>query len=174
MARFAIDPKSLIPWQGFGKDDLRLYGEVCVTGWQNYINHDSTVKELFKFYENRNDRTLWMLGFDAPTCKVLDILSGELEWYPNRYPNSGYYIVGQNSKPLPQPNPSPAIEQGKVYPLFWSIYAKKTIVDKFSIILQFAHDHMRPINNTLQYQYTEDVLERKGDWWWAFRLNVKY
>ena len=38
MVRFAIDPKPLIPWNGFGKDDFRLYGEVCITGWENYYD----------------------------------------------------------------------------------------------------------------------------------------
>jgi hypothetical protein len=174
MVRFAIDPKPLIPWDGFGKDDFRLYGEICVTGWDNYVNHDSTKKEIDKYYENRNDRTLWMLGFNVPTCKVLDVLSGELEWFPNRYPNSGFYISGQNSASLPRPNPSPSVGDDKVYPLFWSVYAKKTIVKNCALIIQLAHDHMRPTSNNLQYQYTEDVLERKGDWWWAFRLNVSY
>ena len=178
MVRFAIDPKPLIPWDGFGKNDFRLYGEVCITGWENYNNYDVTVDTsaggIGNYYANRSDRTLYMLGFNVPTCNVLDVLSGELEWYPNRYPNSGLYIFGQNSQPLPEPTLFPSGGTGKVYPLYWDIYMKKTIVDKFSIILQFARDHMRPINNNLQYQYTEDVLERKGDWWWAFRLNVSY
>jgi hypothetical protein len=174
MVRFAVDPKPLIPWDGFGKEDMRFYGEICVTGWESYVNYDTTTPDIGKYYENRNDRTLYMLGFNVPTFRALDVLSGELEWFPNRYPNSGLYIFGQNSQPLPVPTLFPSGGQGKVYPLYWSIYAKKTIVDKFAIILQFARDHMRPINNNLQYQYTEDVLERKGDWWWAFRLNVSY
>jgi len=178
MVRFAIDPKPLIPWDGFGKDDFRLYGEVCITGLENYNNYDVAVDTsaggIGNYYANRNDRTLYMLGFNVPTCKVLDVLSGELEWFPNRYPNSGLYLFGQNSQPLPVPSLFPSGGQGHVYPLYWSVYAKKTIVDKFSLILQFARDHMRPISNNLQYQYTEDVLERKGDWWWAFRLNVSY
>jgi hypothetical protein len=178
MVRFAIDPKPLIPWDGFGKDDLRLYGEVCVTGWQNYNNYDIKVDTaaggIGNFYANRADRTLYMLGFNMPTCKVFDVVSGELEWYPNRYPNSGLYMFGRSDQSIPVPSLLPSGGSGKVYPLFWSIYMKKTIVDKFSIIVQFARDHMRPINNNYQFQYTEDVLERKGDWWWAFRLNVKY
>jgi len=178
MARFAIDPKPLIPWKGFGKDDFRLYGEVCISGLQNYNNYDAKVDTaaggIGNYYADRKDRTLYMLGFNVPTCKVLDVLSGELEWYPNRYPNSGLYMFGQSNQSIPVPSLLPSGGSGKVYPLFWSIYIKKTIVDKFSVILQFARDHMRPINNNYQYQYTEDVLERKGDWWWAFRLNVKY
>jgi hypothetical protein len=101
-------------------------------------------------------------------------LSGELEWFPNRYPNGGINMFGANSPILPTPNLYPSGGQGKVYPLYWDIYMKKTIVDKFSIIVQFARDHMRPIDNNLVLQYSEDVLERKGDWWWAFRLNISY
>jgi hypothetical protein len=117
---------------------------------------------------------LFLLGFNVPTCKVLDVLCGELEWFPNRYPNSGINMYGANSSILPTPHLYPSGGQGKVYPLYWDVYMKKTIVDKFSIILQFARDHMRPIDNNLALQYSEDVLERKGDWWWAFRLNVSY
>jgi hypothetical protein len=178
MVRFAIDPKPLIPWDGFGKDDFRLYGEVCITGWEDYNNYNITVDTsaggIGNYYANRKDRTLYMLGFNVPTCKFLDVLSGELEWFPDRYPNNGYYMFGQTNLSLPKPHLTPSMGTGKVYPLYWSVYIKKTIVDKCALILQFARDHMRPINNNYQYQYTEDVLERKGDWWWAFRLNVSY
>ena len=174
MVRFAIDPKPLIPWDGFGKDDFRLYGEACVTAWENQSNSDTSGGGANDFYGKRSDRALYLLGFNVPTCKVLDVLSGELEWFPNRYPNSGVNMFGSNSQVLPTPNLFPSEGMGKVYPLYWSIYMKKTIVDKFSVILQFARDHMRPISNNLPLQYSEDVLERKGDWWWAFRLNVKY
>jgi hypothetical protein len=173
MVRFAIDPKPLIPWNGFGKDDFRLYGEVCVTGWEDYI--DTSNGGIQNYYASRKDRTLYMLGFNVPTCKVLDVLSGELEWFPNRYPNSGTYFLYQNGPPIePLPGLFPNEGQGKVYPLYWSVYAKKTIVDKFALIVQFARDHMRPTNNNITIPYVEDVLERKGDWWWAFRLNVSY
>ena len=172
MLRFAIDPKPLIPWNGFGKDDFRLYGEACVTAWENQVNYDTA--RVNNFYGNRNDRALFLLGFNVPTCKILDVLSGELEWFPNRYPNGGINMFGANRPILPTPNLYPSGGQGKVYPLYWDIYMKKTIVDKFSIIVQFARDHMRPIDNNLVLQYSEDVLERKGDWWWAFRLNISF
>lgn len=80
MVRFAIDPKPLIPWNGFGKDDFRLYGEVCITGWENYV--DTTNGGMQNYYANRNDRTLYMLGFNVPTCKVLDVLSGNSNGFP--------------------------------------------------------------------------------------------
>lgn len=118
-----------------------------------------------------------MFGFNVPACNVLDVVSVEVEHYPNRYPNSDFCIVGQNSQFLPVPTIFPSGTSDlkvKVYPWFWSIYVKKTFLDRFALIAQFARDHMRPINNNTNYQYTEDVLERKGDWWWNVRLNVNY
>jgi hypothetical protein len=173
MARFAFDPKPLLGLNIFGKQDLRLYGEACVTGWKDYKNYDTSFNAIPSYYENRGDRTLYMMGFNFPAFKALDVLSLELEHFPNKYPNSGYYLFGMTETPIPQPSLNPSSGQ-QVYPWFWAIYAKKTFLKKFSFIVQFARDHMRPINNNLNYQYTEDVLERKGDWWWDARLCLNY
>ena len=103
-----------------------------------------------------------------------DVLSFEYEYLPNKYPNSTLYLNGQNSRFLPLPSPFPSIGNQKVYPWYWTIYAKKTFLDRFSLIAIFARDHMRPTHNDPQYLFYEDVLERKGDWWWNIRLNVNY
>jgi len=182
MVRLAFDPKQLIPDRViprnlFCEDDFRLYGEVCVTGWEDY---PTTIQSPLYTYANRNDRTLFMAGFDFPTLKAIDVLSIEVEHYPNRYPNDIFYVLGQsneNSQPLPLPQVVPNASNlpgGKVYPWFWSIYAKKTFLDRFSIIAQLARDHMRPFNNDPQYSYTGDVFEQKGDWWWNVRLRADY
>jgi hypothetical protein len=177
MVRFAFDPKTLIPCNLFGREDLRLYGEACVTGWEDY---GASIQSPLYTYANRYDRLLYMAGFDFPTFKTMDVLSIEVEHYPNRYPNDDSYIMGQSNEnslplPLPQVVPNdPNLPGGKVYPWFWSVYAKKTFLGRFSIIAQFARDHMRPFNNDPQYTYTGDVFEQKGDWWWNVRLRADY
>ena len=195
MARLVFDPKSLIPWDGFGKQDLRIYGEACVSGLQNYKNYDKSPAGIARnYYEKRSDRTLYMLGgnfpsffklfnkllstmnLDHPVLNYLDfdVLSLEYEYVPNKYPNSTLNLLGITTQPVPAPSLFPSTGTGKVYPWYWTMYAKKTFLDRFAVIVQFARDHMRPINNDPAYQYVEDVLERKGDWWWVVRLNVNY
>lgn len=199
MARLSFDPKPLIPWNGFGKQDLRVYSEVCVSGWQNYKNYDTSAAGIARdYYEKRSDRTLYMIGvnfpsfftiidnilsglnIDPPVCSFIlktlniDLLSLEYEYMPGKYPNSTLNLLGVTNQPVPAPNLNPSSGPGSIYPWYWSIYAKKEFLERFAFIVQFARDHMRPINNDPAYQYVEDVLERKGDWWWAFRLNVSY
>ncbi|MBN1128514.1 MAG: hypothetical protein JXA71_05985 [Chitinispirillaceae bacterium] len=199
MAKIAIDPKPLIARLTsvdlFNEKDLRLYGEVCVSGWDNYKNYDTSLAGRARnYYESRDDRTVYMVGVNAPSVlkpigrllgafgldvPVLDrldfdVLSLEYEYVPNKYPNSTFNMLGVTTQPVPAPSLFPSTGSGKVYPWYWTIYAKKTFLERFAVIAQFARDHMRPINNDPAYQYVEDVLERKGDWWWNVRLNVSY
>ena len=200
-AKIALDPKPFIPGDLFNPLDLRIYGEVFVSGWKNYKNYgvpDTSDTSLSQFYARRSDRTVYMLGGNFPSFFKLtdefltamgvdypllnrilnrldfDVLSLEYEHFPNKYPNSLVNVLGANTQYLPQPSPSGFIGFEKAYPWYWTIYAKKTFLDKFALIVQFARDHMRPINNDPTKIYVEDVLERKGYWWWDVRLNVKY
>lgn len=194
MVRFAFDPKlliaDLVPGDLFGKEDCRLYGEACVTGWEDYPESMSSLLSPIQSpssiitYANRNDRTLYMAGFDFPTFKTLDVLSIEVEHYPNRYPNDDYQVFGgtgeTNAVPLPLPYPAglndPNLQNSGIYPWFWSFYAKKNFLGRFSIIAQFARDHMRPFNNNVTWALynTGDAFEQKGDWWWNVRLRADY
>jgi hypothetical protein len=194
MAKLSLDPKVFIPGDLFNKQDLRLYGEVCVSGWENYKNYSVSDTDIAQYYADRKNRTVFMLGCNFPsffklTNKALnvmnvdlpfmnqldfDVLSFEYEYMPNKYPNSTYNLTGQTAQFLPLPSITSFRSIEMPYPWYWSIYAKKTILNNFAIVMQFARDHMRPINNDPVKQYYEDVLERKGDWWWCIRLNVKY
>jgi hypothetical protein len=175
-AVIAFDSKQLFPEEVqslMGKDDGRLYGEVCVSGWQNYRNYDTSVtndttKQMLQYYANRADRTVWMIGFNIPVFKVLDVLSLEVEHFPNRYPNS-YRNVIENTQPLPLVVALPKAAEWKC-----SLYAKKTVLKKFSIVGQIARDHMRPAFTDLKNSEKEDVLRYYGDWWWnlAFRFAI--
>ncbi len=178
MGRFAFDPKPLLPAdlsRLMGKSDGRLYGEVCVTGWENYKNYDTAAAALH-LYENRLDRTVAMMGFNVPTFKALDVLSFEMEHESNRYPNSLINLMQGRTPPYPIPNFTPdlsAVSPGqKTWPWFWSLYVKKTFLRKFALIALAAHDHMRPVQYDATIPATDDILERKGDWWWNVRLNV--
>ncbi|MBN1306450.1 MAG: hypothetical protein JXA18_00935 [Chitinispirillaceae bacterium] len=199
-ATISFDPKPLVAKLTaadlFNEQDLRIYGEVCVSGWKNYRNYDTSLAGRARnYYEKRADRTVFMVGMNAPSifkplgrlCDALgfplpfldhldfDVVSFEYEYVPNKYPNSTFNMLGVTTQPVPAPSLFPSTgSDGKVHPRYWTIYVKKTFLQRFAIIAQFARDHMRPINNDPAYQYVEDVLERKGDWWWNIRLNVGY
>jgi hypothetical protein len=173
MARLAFDPKPLLPSfisNIFGKNDFRLYGEVCVTGWNDYKNYDPTIKPEEDFYNRRSDRTLTMVGFNIPAFKVFDVLSLEFEHFPNKYPNS-YQNVYSNI----QPTPLRAIDRTEIRnPYKWSLYVKRTFLKNFAVIGQVARDHFVLNNANSKIQIKEDLLFRPGDMWWVLRLNVNY
>jgi hypothetical protein len=171
MARLAFDPKPLLPSNIsgiFGNNDFRLYGEACVSGWTNYKNYDTTIAPSEHYYDKREDRVMWMVGLNIPTFKAFDVLSLEFEHFPNKYPNS-YQMVFQNIQPVPLKSIDRASNPWK-----WSLYAKKTFLQRFAIIGQVARDHFVPTNANLKVLIKEDVLTRSGDMWWVLRLNVNY
>jgi hypothetical protein len=171
MARLALDPKLLLPSfisDIFGENDFRLYGEVCVSGWNDYVNYDTSTTSYGNFYDHRHDRTLVMFGVNIPAFKHLDVLSLEFEHFPDRYPNS-YINVYNNLQPIPLN----ALDRSPT-PWKWSLYAKKTFLKKFAVIGQVARDHFVFTNANPKIQIKEDLLPRPGDWWWVLRLNVNY
>jgi hypothetical protein len=182
MGRFALDPKPLLPdeLRGLlGSGDSRLYGEICVTGWTNYVNYDTnTATRSPNYYTNRWDRTLFMLGYNVPTFKTFDVVSVEVEHKSNKYPNSMEYLLQSKGPPLPIPSLTSDITTAgssePISPWYWSVYVKKTFLRKFAVIAQAAHDHMRAVQNDQTYAPWEDLLERKGDWWWNCRLNIYF
>lgn len=172
-AMLAFDPKPLLPSSVsdlLGKNDARLYGEVFVSGWENRKNFDSaviydTAMQMRQYYAVRSDRTVYMFGFNIPTFKLLDILSVEFEHFPNRYPNSFRNILERNlATPLLVPTP-------KQFAWKWSLYAKKTVLNKFFIVGQVARDHLRVTFPDIKLSEKEDQLKFGRDWWWVFSFN---
>jgi hypothetical protein len=166
-----FDPKPLLP-SGvvnlLGVDDGKLYGEACVIGWQDYKNYNTDTNLAFPDYHNRWDRAVAMLGFNVPVFKFFDVFSLECEYKPNTFPNSYKNVIDDNL-PIPLTSTGRNIVQWK-----WSVYAKKTFLERFCIIGQIAQDHMRPNVPLITQAERDDVLYRPGDWWWVLRLMVKY
>jgi hypothetical protein len=164
----AFDPKALLPFDWttvFGRSDGRIYGELCVSGWENRKNYDTAIAPEKDYYNNRLDRTMAMVGFKVPTCKMLDDLSLECEYFPPRYPDSWRQVFDENI-------PVPFIVNGQSrLPWKWSVYAKKTILNNFSIIAQAARDHVRPTFPDLKNMERETVLNKIDDWWWTISFN---
>lgn len=165
MGRVSFDPKpllkSIIPMGIFGENDLKIYSEIAVLGLKNYPVY---YKELFR-------RIPRMIGFNFPTFKVLDVLSGELEWYYWNYANSYSDYLFQNLIPRPD-DLKPGFDY-KENTLKWSIYAKRHIGNHFSIIGQVAYDHLRLEQNMYvqSVMYNGDAMQKHGDWAWILKTQ---
>jgi hypothetical protein len=163
----AVDPKPFLPSSMaslFGQNDGRLYGEICVSGWENRKNYDTT-KSPFWDYSDRLQRTVALVGYTIPTFKLLDVLALEFEYFPNKYANSYRQVFDENIA-------IPYIQDSRERaPWKWSLYAKRTILDHFFIVCQMARDHMRPALPDIKNSEREDVLNKVGDWWWVASLN---
>jgi hypothetical protein len=164
--RLSFDPKSFIPLQIFGKEDLKLYGEYAILGLQNYATHNVSNPA---FYDTLSQRSPVMLGFNIPAFKILDVLSFEIEYLKTPY-LPGSYNVFLNQSPVPvtlgQQNLSLADTK-------WSLYAKRTL-GAFGLVVQVARDHFQPNNNQLTAVERADVLLASQDWWWSMKVQYGF
>ena len=182
MSRASIDPKKFFgspEW--LGPEDLKIYGEVC---WVGIGGFNENPVELFDsiqmhpyrpWYKSLNERTPRMIGFNFPAFRVLDVLSGELEYFPSVYPNDYRSHIFSRS-------PLPYFKQGlNEYKkddwdkgaLRWSIYAKKMIISGFSVTGEIAFDHLRTTyvdGSTREYE----CLTKKGDWHWNAKFGYSF
>jgi hypothetical protein len=74
MARAALDFGFLLPENLRSPEDMRLYMEAAVLGWEN---------QGF-FYEKRSQRMPMMFGFNVPTFTLLNLLALQVEYYGAR------------------------------------------------------------------------------------------
>ena len=99
MARLAFDPKRIFLPEGddgiFGREDLRIYSEASILGVKDYPMTDTMVQPAFA-YDNIWKRIPFMFGFNIPTFRILDVLSCELEYWGNPYPNSLEDVIRSN------------------------------------------------------------------------------
>jgi hypothetical protein len=168
-AMVSFDPKPLLPSfisNVFGKSDCRLYGEVLVCGWEDRPDLDTTKTGQFMGYANRADRTPWMVGFDIPTFKLLDILSLESEYFPSKYDDSFRQVL-LNASATP-----PAEVMKARTPWKWSLYAKKSFGGAFSVIGMVGRDHYRPTFPVLGSSEMESTLNTSKDWRWCLSFNI--
>jgi hypothetical protein len=166
MGRATVNIKSALPdfiTNFMGKEDLKLYGEVAVLGWDN-----DTV-----FYTKRYQRTPFTVGFNLPTFKFLDILNTEIEYLNTPYWNSSFRPMVEC---LPLYDTKSDISDVHHEKLKWSVYAKKTIGTRMIISAQVANDHLMPKSGVVDesIQDYHDVTLRHGDWWWNFRARFDF
>ena len=179
MGRLSFDPKVFLPEGIFSKEDLKIYSELSILGLKNYPV--DTIHNNPPYYTKLTERIPIMLGFNFPVCgpalsnlmgfKLLDMLNGELEYFPNKFPNSFDQTFSKYG-----PWPTPEDPANKHDNLRWSIYAKRDCGRNFSVIVQIAHDHLIPETFTLAQGQTDrtDVVLRHGDWWWVAKTQFTF
>ena len=142
MGRITLNPRALIPWEGFGSEDMKLYAELAILGVKNYPG----------WYENINERMPVMFGFNFPTFKLLDVLSIQLQWFGSKYFNTWEsmfkegklvpYVV-QNAPDLTYEGYLADSTMQTTYDDWkWSMYMSRKINNRVRVSLQFASDNM--------------------------------
>jgi hypothetical protein len=181
MLRAALDFKNVWPLnlaKGlWGKEDWRLYSEMCLNGLKDYPVTDTNSHE-YPGYNDITKRTPTVFGFHVPTCKILDVLSLEWEWWDNNFANSyyGVFNAGYGLVPNPYKYAQGNTNRNQPYggPWHWGIYAKKTVFTHISLVGQIGRDH-----TFIQTSMTgtsngdpQEAMDGLGNWaWW---LKVQY
>jgi len=118
---------------------------------------------------------LWLLERHFGIKTGLDVLSFELEYFPYAYPNDYRGHVFSRS-------PMPFFDYGldsykrdewNKGALRWSFYARKMIINGFSVTGEAAFDHLRTNNidgSTREYE----CLTEKGHWHWNAKFSYAF
>jgi hypothetical protein len=170
MGRFSVDPKPFFGTPVFlGPSDLKIYGEVAVLG----------VKDYPFYYANIRQRIPWMLGFNFPAFNILDVISLEMEYCGNPFPNDWQTSLreglpipgGQGFNPGAYADPATSADF-KYSPWKWSVYVRKELARGLYISAQAARDHLRVADyNGWTY---EEILKTTGQWWGIVRVTASY
>ncbi|MGA2508207.1 MAG: hypothetical protein ABSF80_12105 [Chitinispirillaceae bacterium] len=178
MARGTLDPQSFFPNTIFGKEDLKVYGELAVLGVKNYpASLDSVVR-----YDDILTRMPIMFGFNFPAFKVLDVLSLQGEWFYSRYPDDMNPLVFDN-QPIPFTSfnggdiplkglYNPNAYKGNIWK--WSVYGKKTLAGHFQITFQCARDHLRWYRMDFSTQDYNEALRTNKDWYGTVKVGYVF
>jgi hypothetical protein len=163
MGRVTFDIKGILPEKVanfFGAEDLKLYSEAAVLG----------VKSYDRYYSNWINRAPITVGINWPGFKFLDVINTEFEYLYSPYMNSTYGPIWQ-MVPVPTTDLTTPHEYLK-----FSVYAKKNIGKRMSLMAQVANDHLIPQSAypDPSIQDYHDVTLKHGDWWWNFRARFDF
>jgi hypothetical protein len=168
MARASFDPKPLFKSfanRFLGPNDLRIYCEAAILGLKNYP----------VYYDTISKRIPIMIGFNVPTFKVFDVLALEVENYNWNYSN-GYYNPVWNGTAVPGEALEAAYTAADYNKdnLKWTVYAKRTFFRHFSVLLQFANDHLVLPAYDETKSDREEVFGRPWSWYWLAKFGVNF
>jgi hypothetical protein len=177
MGRFSIDPKSIFGLEdALGPQDLVLYGEASIIGFNNFPIYYRSIKE----------RMPMMLGFNFPTFKFLDFLALEVEYMKNPHLNSDF-ITANFRHAQPKSLDHAAKELPDIAdPLYdfdgqrdinhtdddfkWTLTAQKSF-GYWNLAGQVGKDHYRPLDPAFRPSLTEAATTSDA-WYYMLRLMV--
>jgi len=180
MARLKIDPlgmvredKESILSRIAGKNGGKLYGEIAVIGLEDYPLNGHNLYG----YNKLKEKMPWMVGFNIPMWKLLDVCAFELERFPNPAANSTLsYVWGL---PLCSfsivDTKTPDYDTNNAYRprWYWSLYMEKEILKNFSVVCQMGRDHQRwemPLGfQFFNYDY-EEAMVKPDEWGWHVKM----
>jgi hypothetical protein len=143
-----------------------LYGEAAILG----------LKKDTLYYRNLRERMPMMAGMDIPTFGILDVLSFEGEYFPNRYYEKKYQLQENKFTPLPSFVHDEEYS-GANLPLIrnhdwrWSANAERSLNRWLSLKLRVASDHMRLLNWSGDYEGGTPFASKSSDWYWLARIE---
>ncbi len=140
-------------------------------GVKDYPNNNANLAE----FANRNMRTLYSLGINIPTFRILDVANVEVEYNADTTSAfSDYNIVNATNGPSLNPIILNGITRS---PWRWSCYVKKSVCNgHVSFIAQAARDHTKIYLNYWNplYMSLMEALPTSQNWWWSFKTEVKF
>lgn len=160
LGRASLDLGNLIskflPNPFLGDGQFRVYCEAILMG----------VKDYPGYYDSLSNRIAYMIGANLPTFGILNVLSLEMEYCRNPFPDNTGSVL-QNISPLPKTDGDGSGTGDNVK---WTIYARKNVFKTFSITAQAARDHLRLVDYFGHY-YDQTIMQHPDNWYWAFQLS---
>jgi hypothetical protein len=159
----ALDFKALFGGSVFRGDEMVLYSEAVLMGWEN--------RPIY--YENRMDRLAVMVGLNLPTFGLLENLNVEVERLTAKYVN-GYRTAREGNLPLPdynynQKDYDPDDWSSDDYK--WSVFLSRKIIDGFHLQAQAASDHLRGRRFT-RVVSENSLLVDDSHWYYMVKLQA--
>ena len=165
MARAAFDPKRFFPSAALGPEDLKLYGEIALLGVENYP----------VYYTRRSDRMPFMLGFNLPAFRWLDLAAFQCEWFHSPFANDFVSLGNGRATPYFPAGTHAGFSRDAYYDasgkddFSWSLLLQKHVLPGFLVSAQFARDHLRTVGTDWFFGSRlepNQILGASRDWYW--------
>jgi hypothetical protein len=141
------------------------------TPWMSAYQDTAELKNLTFPKNSIIHRMPFMIGFNFPTWKILDLLSIELEWFFSPYANDWFGLFYSEKPFTRQPGNLKHWDNYMNRDNFkWAINIRKSI-SNFEIRSFFGSDHCIHKDINVQDSDFEQTMKRNGDWHWFVELR---